>query len=307
MGSTHAGREVAVIEDLERSFPDFTGRSLSWIHNPDDPPDFLAAGPNGAVGLELREWLDGEQMNAAQAHYRQREHLAEIFSAGWEHEYQPKNFVLAAVEPLWGLRITKKDESSLRREFYECATTVDQTWLTNPERINCFFYQMAFSRYPTMQKYLRAIRYTSGPSHGCVWFQIEEDGGAYSPTASVQSLEKALDDKLLKFDRPEWRVRLAKHKLVEHHLLIHGGWNVYKNNTPHHPLTLEQIATRAADFYAAHPKRDLFDRVSFFDSLDSADDINERVGFPAGAGRIRWLAEIWPSLKVHAGSTPAFP
>jgi hypothetical protein len=299
MVRTHAERELAIIEDLERSFPEFTGRSLSWVHNPDDPPDFIAAGPNGAVGLELREWLDGEQMNTAQAHDRQREHLADIFGAGWEQEYQPTNCALASVEPLWGLRVPKKDEPPLRREFYECATAVDQTWLTNSERIDRCFYQTEFSGYPTMRKYLRAIRYTGGPPHGFIWFQIEEDGGAYSPTASVQSLEEALDDKLLKFDRPEWRARLAKHNLAEYHLLIHGGWNVYKNNTPHHPLTLEQIAVRAADFYATHPNRDLFHRVWFFDSLDSADDINELVGLPAGAGRVRWLAEIWPIMRVR--------
>jgi len=87
--------------------------------------------------------------------------------------------------------------------------------------------------------------------------------------------------------------------LAEHHLLIHGGWNVYKSNTPHHPLTLEQIAVRAADFCATHSNRDLFHRVWFFDSLDSADDLNELVGLPAGAGRVRWLAEIWPIMRVH--------
>jgi hypothetical protein len=204
MVQTHAERELAVIEDLERSFPDFTRRALSWVHNPDDPPDFIATVPNGAVGLELREWLDGEQMNTAQAHDRQREHLADIFGAGWEQEYQPTNFALASVEPLWGLRVVKKDEPALRREFYECATAVDQTWLMNPERIARCLYQMEFSGYPTMQKYLWAIRYTGGPPHGLIWVQIEEDGGAYSPTASLQSLEEALDDKLLKFDRPEW-------------------------------------------------------------------------------------------------------
>lgn len=300
MVRTHAERELAVIEDVERSFPDFTGRSLSWVHNPEDPPDFIAAGPKGAVGLELREWLDGEQMNTAQAHDRQREHLTDIFGASWEQEYRPTQFAFASVEPLWGLRVAKKDESSLRSEFYEWARAVDQTWSTNPERFDRCLYQIEFSRYPTMQKYLRAIRCTGGPSRGFIWFQIEEDGGAYSPTASVQSLEEALDDKLLKFDRPEWQARLAKHNLTEHHLLIHGGWNVYKNNTPHHPLALEQIAACAADFYAKHPNRNLFDRAWFFDSLDSAHDINELVGFPAGAGRIRFLAQIWPFLKVQA-------
>src|SRR5437588_7835856 len=81
--------------------------------------------------------------------------------------------------------------------------------------------------------------------------------------------------------------RLAKHNLSEHHLLIHGGWNAYKSNTPHSPLTLLQIAMRGADFYAAHPHRDLFDRVWFFDSLDSADEVDAIVGLAAGSGEPR--------------------
>src|SRR5215831_10961271 len=132
--TNHFQREHAIIEDLERSFPDFAGYPLAWVHNPDDPPDFIAAGPNGAVGLELREWLDGDQMNKAQARDRQREHLLKILRPGWEQEYQPTNLALASIEPLWGVRISKKDEPEFRAEFYKCATEVDNAWLTNPER-----------------------------------------------------------------------------------------------------------------------------------------------------------------------------
>jgi len=49
-------------------------------------------------------------------------------------------------------------------------------------------------------------------------------------------------------------------------------------------------------FSAAHPKKELFDRVWFFRSLYSADEINSLVGFTAGAGRVRWLAQLWPSM-----------
>jgi len=302
IASSHLASEQSILQDLERSFPDFTGEFLSWVHNPDDPPDFIAQSSSGAVGLELTEWLDGDQMNAAQRRERQREHLMEVLGAGWEQEYQPKNVAMASVDPRWGFKIAPKDEASLRSEFYRCATSVDQTWFTNPERIDRVYYQADFQEYPTMQTYLQAIRYIGGPPHACFWLQAEEDGGAYAPTVSVETLTEALEDKLVKFARPEWQARIAQHNLSEHHLLIHGGWNFYKNNTPHSPLTLERIAARGAEFYAAHPQKELFDRVWFFHSLDSADEINTLVGFPDGAGRVRWLAQLWPSLIVHARS-----
>jgi hypothetical protein len=92
----------------------------------------------------------------------------------------------------------------------------------------------------------------------------------------------------------------AAHKAQpQHYLLIHGGWNAYKNNTPFHPLTFEQIAQRGAEFYAAHPQRDLFNGVWFYDSLDSADDIDALLGWPAGSGRVRWLAQLWPTFRVY--------
>jgi hypothetical protein len=40
-------------------------------------------------------------------------------------------------------------------------------------------------------------------------------------------------------------------------------------------------------------------------SLDSADEINQMLGYPAGYGRVRWLAQLWPEFKVYPGSVPA--
>jgi hypothetical protein len=66
---------------------------------------------------------------------------------------------------------------------------------------------------------------------------------------------------------------------------------------------LEEIAQRGAAFYAAHPQRQIFTRVWFFDSLDSADEINQLLGYPPGYGRVRWLAQLWPTFNVYTGSS----
>src|ERR1700722_17231457 len=297
--SGHLDREQPILNDVEVSFPDFTGQSLAWVHNTQDPPDFIAQGGTGPIGLELREWLDGQQMSEANGRERQRARLTDIIGTGWEQEYQPKNFALASIELRRGLRIAPSDESRLRQEFYACAMRADQSWFTNPERIERGYCQMEFTGYPLMEANFQTVRYTSGPPLGALWVQVEEDAGAYDPNISIQTLEEALEDKLAKFSRPESQAKIASQNLSEHYLLIHGGWNAYRSNTPYHPLTLEQIARHAAELYAAHPPRALFNRVWFFDSLDSADEVNALFGLPAGSGRVRWLAQLWPTFRIY--------
>jgi hypothetical protein len=299
MPSTHYDRELSTLNDLEISFPDFAGNGLFWVHNPDDPPDFIAQAVSGPIGLELREWVDGPEMSAAQHREDQREHLMEILGGGWEQEYRPTNIVLVSISPRWGVKVSAADEVPLRHEFYKCAAQVDQTWLTNPERFGRSYYQTEFMGFPLMKTYFAVIRYIDGSPYNSVWFQMEPDGGAYDPCVSVERLEDVLQDKLVKFAKPDRQAKLAKHKIVEICLLIHGGWNAYVSNSPHNPLTLDEIAKRGAEFYAAHPQRNLFNRVWFFDSLDSADEVNALFGMPTGTGRVRWLAQLWPTLRVY--------
>jgi hypothetical protein len=238
-------------------------------------------------------------MDEAQGRDRQRKHLMKVLGSGWENEYKPTNIALASVEPRWGHRIASADEGSLRLEFYRRAADVDRTWLTNPERVGRVYYETEFPEHSSMGTYLQAIRYISGPPHGCCWIQPEEDGGAYDSNVPIRTLEAALEDKFVKFARPERQAQLANHNLVENYLLIHGGWNAHKSNTPHHPLTLDEIANRGAEFCAAHPQRGLFNRIWFFDSLDSADEVNALFGLPVGSGRVRWLSQLWPTFRVY--------
>ena len=100
MPTTHYNRELSTLNDLEISFPEFTEKGLSWVHNADDPPDFIAQGLSGPIGLELREWLDGQEMSAAQHREDQRKHMMKILGDGWEQEYRPTNIALASIEPV---------------------------------------------------------------------------------------------------------------------------------------------------------------------------------------------------------------
>jgi hypothetical protein len=131
---TYIQRERAVLNDLEASFPDFTGRAVSWteLHAGQDPPDFISRGTSGTVGLELVEWVDGGQMTPAKSRESQREHVQRLLGDGWEKEYQPKNSRGAYPSPLDGMKIARTDELPLRREFYAYAAAIDHDWLADP-------------------------------------------------------------------------------------------------------------------------------------------------------------------------------
>lgn len=104
------------------------------------------------------------------------------------------------------------------------------------------------------------------------------------------------------YSKPDKQAHFKGQGLTELNLLIHGGFNVYAYNTPSGHLSLEEIAQRGADHYAAHLQRYVFDHVWFFHSLDAADDLNRLIGFAPGEGRVRWLAQLWPDFGIYPGS-----
>jgi hypothetical protein len=122
------------------------------------------------------------------------------------------------------------------------------------------------------------------------WIDVEQDGGAYNPTASALTLEQALDRKLALYSTPAKQAHLSAQHLAEFDLLVDGGFNVYRYNTPSGPFSREDIAGRAASCYAGYPQRQVFGRIWFFHSLDSADEVNQLLGHPPGCGRVRRLA-----------------
>jgi len=138
-----------------------------------------------------------------------------------------------------------------------------------------------------MRTYFGGIRYIGGEPHGFCWIDVQGDGGAYAPDVTVETLKQALDKKLSDYSTPEKQVHLRAHALSELYLLVHGGFNAYAYNSPSGPLSLETIAQRGAAFYASHTQRQVFKRVWFFNSLDSADDINQLFGYAPGYGRVR--------------------
>jgi hypothetical protein len=295
---SHDEREQTVLTDLDKNFPHFAGQSLTWSKVPEggDPPDFLSPHQTGTLGLELIEWLDGEQMTAAKARELQRDQVRRVLASGWESEYKPKHFRAFLI--IGSDRISRRDEAPLRKDFYAYAAEVDRTWLANPERTGNVYYASEFPGYPLLKKYFN-VCFIGCESHGLCWIDAAGDGGPYDPAATVSALNAALSKKIADYSTSEQQAHLRTHNLTELNLLIHGGFNAFAYNTPSGSLSLEEIGQRGSAFYAVHPQRHVFNRIWLFNSLDSADDLNKLIGFPPGYGRVRWLAQLWPDFHVY--------
>jgi hypothetical protein len=301
---THGQRERVVLTDLEASFPNFMGYAQLWTEVPhgQDPPDIISRDPGATIGLELREWLDGDQMGPAKARESQREQIHRVLSYDWERQYQPTNFRGAFPSPIGDERISRADEQALREEFFACAAEVDRAWADDSDHWGNSYYLTEFPGYPLLRKYFSAIRYIGGEPPGLNWIGEQGDGGAFDPNIPVESLKQALDSKLSDYSKPEKQAHLNAHGLTELNLLVHGGFNIYAYNTPPGLLSLDEIAQHGAGHYAAHPQRYVFNHVWLFHSLDSADELNQLLGFAPGEGRVRWLAQLWPYFRKLPGS-----
>jgi len=295
---THEDREHLVLSDLQKHFPNF-GDGLFWEKVPDgqDPPDFR----NGQIGLELVEWLNGDQMRAAKTRESLRDHLYQILAKDCDEYYRTRNFRDAFLTP--GMdRIRAKDEPALRKQFFELAANVDDNWFSNPDRLGNSYSpcRSDLTAYPLVARYFD-VRFRGGEPHGLPWIHPAGDGGAYDPADSVNSLIAAIEGKLTTYSTPERRQHLNMQGVAELNLLVHGGFNVHAYNTPTAPFTLEEICHKVSDSYGRHSIRGVFDRVWFFNSLDSADELNRLLGFPANAGRQRWLCQLWPEFRILDG------
>jgi len=287
MSQSHQEREREVLENLETAFPDFTGVPRAWVSVAQgaDPPDFVSRGPAPTVGLELTEWLDGEQMEMAKAKEVRRAQIQTILTKDWQNSWQPQNIRAVFPSPRYEGRINPSEEKSLRDEFFARVKSLDSETASNIRGWGPAHRQTEFDGFPLLNKYFSSIN--------CV------HGGAFDPNLPAQSLERSLAEKLNAYSHPDKRAHLAKHGLAELNLLLHADYKHTWYNTPWgHQTTLGEIAASSADYYSHQPHRNTFDHVWLFYSIDFAEDLSELVGISEGLQKFRWMAQLWPTFHV---------
>jgi len=311
MSPSHQERECEIMGNLEAAFPSFTGVPRNWtaVTQGADPPDFISRIPEPAVGLELTEWLDGDQMLMAKARETRREQIQAILANGRQNAWRPQHFRVVIPTPRYERRIDRNEQESLRDEFYARVKSADSEAALNIQDWHPSNTQTEFDGFPMLAKYFTSINFISGtPDEGLSWICEDGEGGAFDPNLPAQNLERALSEKLNAYSDPVKKAHLAKHGLAELNLLVHADYKHQWYNTPWgHQTTLEEVAMRSAVYYAQHPQRNTFNHVWLFYSIDFAEDLNELVGISGRLRRLRWMAQLWPNFRVFREAAEKHP
>jgi len=301
---THDERERAVVIDcVESQFPNFAGNTSPWNKIPDgqDPPDFISENPRARIGLELREWLDGDQMGNAKMWESIAIRFNEVLSEGWEQQFQPQHCNWVMLELREPNKLEAADEPAFGEEFFKCVARID-TLNAQPFGIKHSFFRMQdLGGYPTLHKYLMYILFFGGKPIGSRWFMAQRSRGVFDSNSARSALENAIDDKMLDYTTVGKKAHLAGHRLTEINLLIYGGLNISHYNAPWDCLRIEEIARFGSEYCAAQRLRQTFGRAWFFYGVDNMPEFVKLVGLKPEEGKIRWMAQLWPEFPVLPG------
>jgi hypothetical protein len=286
-------REEIILEDLNQHFPEVFHPLTPWklLSRGEDPPDAIGISVGGKhVGLELTEWLHGDQMTRAKGREAMRKDLARILD--WKNHPKPQNFQIAIVGPRWGTRVKQSDAVSLCREFHAAIYWADNNWESESRWPPVILMGPDLQTYPVLNKYVACIQFLPGKAgdltqYGISWIDFQLDGGAYDPNVASQALIESISDKAAYYETAERVAHLERQELDELLLLVHGGFNQAAYNTPFHApwKSLTDVAREAAFYCAANSTP--FNQVWLFHSL----------------GNQRSLAQLSPEFHFHPSSS----
>ena len=207
----HERALFAAFLDVE---PEFSGERLADWQQPKDEsdfPDIIATSVTGRkVGVELGEWLNEEEIQAA----KQKERLEEAFlSAIGDQGPNPTQHIrFVWLHPKPKARITPADVAGFRDQLFGCILECDRRWPN--ERFWKVGHQLVgdeLAAYPLLAKYLNAIKLW--PADGEKWqknwitfpmravYNSPAETPLHSFDAAVAELRQMIGDNRGPFDR----------------------------------------------------------------------------------------------------------
>jgi hypothetical protein len=220
--------EIDLFESLRRDNPTFERDVVKWEPG-QDPPDFVGIRENGTkIGVELTEWLDGDQ--ASVSIRRAEAQMTFWMALNTNTPTHPKNCSVVQISLKGdGVRLREKDEKKFRAEFFELIAHLDARWESLRARLTMPVWT-DFSGRPTVAKYVAALVFLTHPlGHHSEkqWVTFEGSGGAYSPQWAMESLLARIRTKIL------YRGISETYGLSELILIAHRGIKGIMHNTPY--------------------------------------------------------------------------
>jgi len=196
----------------------------------DRRPDVICTTESGRkIGVELKSWLNEEQIAEARARERIEENILGAIGEQPPNETQHIGFIwLSAKEK----RFDAQDAEQFREQIFSLIERVDNDWARKPDwEQNCSDHVNDFAGLPILDKYLQGVRFhpATRSRFDIHWIRFPNRGGAYTPNEML----KPLADSLLAL-RSDGRYQdlCAKVALDESYLLVHYDFNAFAYNTP---------------------------------------------------------------------------
>ncbi len=199
-------------------------------HPFDKRPDIIALTKSGKkIGIELKSWVNREQITEARTEERRRENILEAI--GEQPPNKTKHIGYVWLFPKQ-IRFEPRDARHFREQLFALIEQMDNAWSQKPD------YQpnssddddvSDFVGFPLLEKYLEGVRFAPLPYFETDWIDFPSPGGAYSPNEMLETLTSSLSA-----HKTDERYRdLRKHvDLDEVYLLVHYDFKAFAYNTP---------------------------------------------------------------------------
>jgi hypothetical protein len=227
--------------------PDFAGEPITewdvvdkWYANrglapPPKPfdkrPDIIVRTASGKkVGIELKAWVNQEQIAEARQRERIQDDILEAIGKQPPNQTQHIGYVwLSAKQGQFDTR----DAADFRHQLFLLIARIDNDWSRKPgSEQMCSGDVDRFEEFPVLKKYLHRVRFRPATtlSRGTVrWIRFPEAGRHYSPNEMLETLESSI---LLNKGDERYKDLRAQTGLAEVYLLIHYDFKAFAYNTP---------------------------------------------------------------------------
>ena len=235
--------EKLIFDSFLKAYPDLASEIEEWdvvedwyanraldppSHPFDRRPDVIAVTASGRrIGVELKSWVNREQITEARREERIRENILKAIGEQPPNETQHIGYIWLSAKQV---RFEAPDATHFRDQMFALIEQVDSNWSKKPDWDRDLIESIRdFTDFPILGKYLLGVSFHPTPRFPTHWIQFPTRGGAYSPNDMLGTLSSALLAHRSDERYKDLRTRVG---LDEVYLLVHYDFKAFAYNTP---------------------------------------------------------------------------
>lgn len=201
-------------------------------HPFDKRPDIIAVTRSGKkIGVELKSWVNREQIAAARKQERIQENIRKAIGDLPPNTTEHIGYVWLDAKQV---RFDPSEARDFREQIFRLIEEVDESWPQKPPSQNSFKHLSDFPGFGLLEKYLKSARFHPVGRRGIRtrWISFPRSphpSGHYSPNDMRETLKRALLSHRSDNKYKDLREHVG---LDEVYLLVHYDFKAFAYNTP---------------------------------------------------------------------------